>query len=114
VVQAEVAGDEVHAPVAIEVARGDARPPSSRRWQPRRCRHVAQAAAVVAIEADRHPLSDGHQVQPSIAVEIDPGGVGDHPAGADELRRELLGHVREPAAVIPQQVASRGERIPAG
>ena len=110
VVQPKIARDEVRSPVAVEVADGQAGPPPTHRRQLRGRGDVTQPRAIVVVEADRHPLADGDEVELPIAVEVDPGGVGDHAAGLHQLRGDRLGHVGEPSAVVAEDEAPGRER----
>ena len=110
-IQPEISHDEVGATVVVEVAHGKAVPPSAHRRQARGLGDVVQSPSIVVVELDGHPLSHRDQAQVTGPVEVDPRGVGDHPAGVCQLGRHVLGHVREVIAVIPEDVTPGGGRI---
>src|SRR3954464_43271 len=74
-------------------------------------RDIPETAAFVSQKLDRHPFADCDQVKPAIPVEIDPGGVGDHPTRLNQFWRDLLGHIGEMAAIVAEDIAARGIRI---
>ena len=63
------------------------------------------------VELDRHPLADRDEVEFSVTVEVDPGGVRDHSARMREVRCDLLGDVGEVITIVAEQVAPCGSGI---
>ena len=100
VVQAKISRNEVWSAIMIEVGGGEAQPPAPRIAESHRRGDVAETRAVVAKKLQRHPFARGHEVEPAIAVEIDPYRRGDHSAGIHQLRQQLLRHIGEMATVI--------------
>ena len=103
-VPAPTRDDEIHLPVAVEVAGGQSVPSAGAVRQTPVARHVAQPATVVVQHADRSPLGGRDELGPPVAIEI----------REDRLRHEAEGRqrarvrgVERPAAVGVAQIESR-------
>src|SRR5438552_17253301 len=91
----------------VEVARRQAEPPATQRWQAHGYGDVAQPRAVILEEFEPHPFAGGNEIEATISIEIDPNRIRDHTVRVRELRAHLLRDVGEVPAVVPQQIAPR-------
>src|ERR1700736_1284854 len=64
-----------------------------------------ESLSVVPIELDWHPFSYCDQIQAPVAIEVDPGRVGDHAARVNQLRSAFLRDVGKVIAIVAQQIA---------
>src|SRR6266550_7567796 len=60
---------------------------------------------------ERHPFASGHEIEPPVAIVVDPERGGNHAEGLRQLGRELARDIREPATVVAQEVAAGWRRI---
>src|SRR5204863_958387 len=111
VIQSEIPCHDVRAAIAVEISCRQAVPPAAQWGKASRLRDVDQSLSIVPVELDRHPVTYCNEIEPLIAIEIDPRGIGDHASRIDKVRGDFFGHIGKMAAVVAQNVASRWIRI---
>src|SRR5262245_66172560 len=87
-VQTQVAKCKIDATIAIEITRHNTVPPTRAMLESFRI-DADELRACVVEHRDGHPLTHDNEVEPAVAVDVDPLGIRDHPDLA-QLRGDLV------------------------
>src|SRR5437867_2231570 len=98
-VQSQIARNHIGMAIVVEVPGGEAEPPAACRIETHGSADVTKAGPLVPEKLERHPFSGRDEIQSPVAVEINPERGSDHSSGLNELRRNLLGYIREVASI---------------
>src|SRR4051812_27215813 len=98
-IEPQIADDEIRPPMAGEVPGDDTIPPAVTLLEPRNDESLELPAADVPEDGDRHPFTDDHEIDSTVAVHVAPHGIR-HQPDVLELGRELRGDIGEPAPPV--------------
>src|ERR1051326_4031288 len=113
-VQPEIADDEIHSSVTVEIAGHEAIPPTVAFLEAPHIHALEFPASLVSINDYRHPIANDYQVGTPISGDIYPRRVGDH-SNLRQTGRRLRRHISEMAlSIVSQKHARRIEAVASG